>query len=336
MRSSEAFSISYSRLPAASMHRAATANRPAPQATRTQRVLECLLFLVFGSTIALAGVALYATNRPEHLLVPNNVAAGVKANRVNVLLIGTSTRHGQAGESVSIQSLTMLSVQPSTGRAVLMSVPRDLWIRVGRHGTRPLHTAYAVGDSSGYPGAGAGLTVDTVQEVLGQPIHGYARLELSDLQKTIDALGGVNVNVARGVFEYRSNIRYPRGTQRLDGMRAVKYAHSPYFTGEARDRFAKEARQQQVLSALLVKAVSTGDNKAFVLRENSGTNLTIEQIKMLSDALRRGGAPQTMTFAPYVDVIDVSSVAYRGEAVTPRGGDFASLQRVAGSVFARM
>lgn len=334
--STDPFNNSNSRLRSDAIARAVAV--PPARATRSQKIVEYILFIVFGSTVALAGVALYATNRPEHLRVPNHVAAGVEANRVNVLLIGTTSRPGNGAELVSIESLTMLSVQPTTGRTVLISIPRDLWIRVGRYGTRPLHAAHLVGDSSGYPGAGAGLTVDTVEKVLGQPVHGYARLDLGDFQRTIDALGGVNVDVKRGVFEYDSKLRFQRGEQHLDGLRAVKYAHSPYVAGEAKDRFAKEARQQQVLAAALAKAVRNGNANVFrkALGDNSATNLSASQIAMLRDALNRGGKPQTITFAPYVSVVDVTSVAYRGTAVTPRGGDFAVLQRAAGSVFARM
>lgn len=334
--SSDLLSNSYSRFPVGSVHR--PVHGPAPQPTRSQKILEYVLFVVFGSTIALAAVALYATSRPEHQRVPNHVAAGVEANRVNVLLIGTTTRQANGTQSVVIESLTMLSVQPTTGRTVLISIPRDLWIRVGRHGTRPLHAAHMVGDSSGYPGAGVGLTVDTVESVLGQTVHGYAKYDLRDLQKTVDALGGVDVDVSHGVFEYRSRLRFPRGKQHLNGARAVKYAHSPYVAGQARDRFAKEARQQQILAAVLDRAVQDDDLSLLAksLGDKSATNLSREQIAMLTESLRRGGAPQMVTFAPYVNVIDVTSIAYKGKAVTPRGGDFGSLQRAAGSVFARM
>lgn len=327
--SSDPFSNSHSRLSADSMRRAA-APRSAAQPTRTQKALEYLLFGVFGSTIALAGVALYATSQPEHLRVPNRVAAGVQANRVNVLLIGTTSRRGNGAELVSIESLTMLSVQPTTGRTVLMSIPRDLWIKVGRYGTRPLHAAHIVGDASGYPGAGAGLTVDTVEKVLSQPVHAFVRMDLGDLRQTIDQLGGVDVEVGRGVYEYSSKLRFPRGEQRLDGLRAVKYAHSPYVAGEARDRFAKEARQRQVLAAM------GSELFAVVPGKRSSTNLSSADIAMLRAAVTRGGEPQLMTFAPFVSVIDVTGVAYKGEAVAPNGGDFGALQRAASSVFARM
>lgn len=334
--SHEVFSSSFSRLP---RNYVPQASRPAAKPSRSQKIIEYSLFAVFGTTIALAGVALYATNRPEHQRVPNHVAAGVDENRVNVLLIGTTNRRSAAGTDViATQSLTMLSVQPSTGRAALVSIPPDLYMKVGRYGTRPLRAAHEVGDASGYPGAGPGLTVDTVQAALGQPIHAYARYDLGDLQKTVDALGGVDINVKNGVYEYRSKLRFTRGAHHLDGVRALRYAHSPYVPVGARDRFAREARQQEILLAILNEVEDREDLRALqsVFGASSTTNLTYDQLILLRDSLRRSDAVQTVSFKPYVDVIDVTSVAYRGEVVTPHGGDFAAVRQVAGAVFARM
>src|SRR5687767_3225087 len=154
-----------------SRFRIAHSPKAVPKPTRGQKAVEAALFVVFGLIVALAGVALYATNSSDYRRVPNRVTAGLAADRVNVLLIGSSmrTRSG-ARNDIRIESLMLLSMEPSTGRAALMSIPIDLWVKLGRHGQRPLRTAHSVGDASGYPGAGAGLIVDTIETVTGQPI----------------------------------------------------------------------------------------------------------------------------------------------------------------------
>jgi LCP family protein required for cell wall assembly len=329
--SADTFSNSYSRRPAG-----LTVPRPAPaaRATRGQRILEYVLFVVFGSTIALATFALYATNTPEHNAVPNLVDAGLRSNRVNLLLMATTTRNTASGSAINTQSLMMLSVQPSTGRAVLISIPADLWVKVGHYGTRPLRSAHTVGDASGYPGAGAGLTIDTVEKVLGQPIHAYGRIDHGDLRRTIDQLGGVDVVAKRGVFEYRNKLRFQPGAHHLDGLRALRYAHSPYVTGPAAERFAREERQQQVVRAAIEKIVRRNDVEALetLFSDKSSTNLTSDQIATLHAALRRGGEMRTVSFAPYMNVVEVTGVAYRGKAVTPRSGNFSTVQSIASTL----
>ena len=321
---------SYSRL------KLAHAPRPVPKPTRTQKAMEVGLFVVFGFIIALAGVALYATNRPEHQLVPNRVAAGVTADRVNVLLIGSSILPRNAGDAIRVESVMLLSVQPSSGRAALMSIPGDLFVKVGRYGPRPLRAAHSVGDASGYPGAGIGLTVDTVEAAIGQPVHAFARFTIGDVQRLVDAVGGIDVDVHQGVYDYRYKTRFRRGAHRLDGTEAMRYAYSSSVAGPAAaNRFARQERQQQVILAAVAKALD--ENNALQLQRIFGprsvTNLTRDDAAVILGVLRQSSDIQPVTFAPYVEAFDVASVTYRGEAVRPLGGNFGTLRHAAEAVF---
>ena len=313
--------------------------QPAPKPTRGQKAIEVALFVIFGMTIALAAVALYATNSAEHQRVPNRVAAGIASDRVNVLLIGSSTRTRSNGSNeIRIESLMLVSMQPSTGRAALMSIPLDLWVKLGRHGQRPLRTAHAVGDASGYPGAGAGLTVDTIETVIGQPIHAFVRFGIGDVQRLVDSAGGVEVDVRRGVYDYRYKLRFRRGIDQLDGTEAIRYAYSPYVTGPAASRFAREQRQRQVMVALLSKLMKDDANLERLTPMFGplvATNLTPQNTVTMVASLRRGDQIRAISFAPYVEAFDVTSVAYRGEAVRPRAGDFETLRQVAAAAFVR-
>ena len=322
---------SYSRLQAVQYSR--PAKTPA-QATRTQRAIEAVLFTVFGLTIALAGVALYATSRPEHQLVPNRVAQGLASDRVNVLLIGSSMRTGTDGSRlVQVESLTLVSLQPSTGRTALMPIPADLWVKIGRYGQRPLQSAQLVGDSSGYPGGGTGLIIDTVQNVTGQTIHAYGRVGLSDIRRVVDSVGGVDIDVQRGVYDIRHKNRFHRGRHHLNGVEAERYAFCRHIAGAAAsDSLAREQRQQEVLTATLTKLLERQDSFASVaslLGPATVTNLTPQQIISLGGKIHRGNDNRTVSFAPYLTAFDATSATYRGEAVRPRAGDFSELRRVA-------
>jgi LCP family protein required for cell wall assembly len=327
---------SYSRLPAGMTARPRSSKHE-PKATTGQKAIEVTLFAVFGFTIALAGVALYATNRPEHNRVPNRVAAGISADRVNILLIGASLRKDRSGTNqVLPESLMLLSVQPSTGRTALTSIPTDLWVKVGRYGQRPLRAAYQVGDASGYPGAGNGLLIDTLETIIDEPIHGFARLSIGDVSRVVDTVGGIEVDVKRGVYEARGDRhRRRRGQQRLDGVAAMHYAYSRSLVGFAADRFEREQRQREVALSTLTKVLSSNDvsRLASVFGSVAQTNLTAEQIRALASAARRGDGIRVVTFKPLLDTVDVTSVAYRGEAVQPRGGDFANVRKLTDTVF---
>lgn len=322
---------SYSRLKA----ELARSQKPQPKPTRGQKVLELSLFAVFGITLALAGVALYATNRPEHRMVPNRFQAGVTADRVNILLIGSSLRTRTGGDAqIRVESLMLLSLQPSTGRAALMSLPLDLWVKIGRYGERPLRAAHSIGDDGGYPGAGTGLTVDTVRDIIDEPVHAYVRYSIGDIQRLVDALGGVDIEVRQGVYEYHSKSRFRPGPRHLNGTEAARYAYSGFIAGRtAANRFARERRQQDVLLAVLTKAMETRkdvDSLRPVLGSLTATNLQPKDTDLIVTALRRGDDVRRISFADCLDAFDMSSVTYRGEVVRPRTGtDFTTLQKIA-------
>jgi len=332
---------SYSRLPAGVAQRVAAKTLPAgPKATKSQKAIEVALFAVFGFTIALAGVALYATNRPEHNLVPNRVTAGLKADRVNILLMGASLIPDAkpSTSDIKTESLMLLSIQPSTGRTALTSIPVDLWVKVGRYGQRPLRAAYSVGDASGYPGAGTGLTIDTIETIIDEPIHGYARVSIGDISRIVDKIGGVEIDVKRGVYEIRGDKhRFRRGPQQLGGTAAMHYAYAGRVAGIAADRFEREQRQREVTIAAVSKILQTSiadlNRLGPAFGSVAATNLTPAQIRTLALAARRGGDIRIVTLKPYLDTVDVSSVAYRGEAVQPPGGDFSTVQQLADAVF---
>lgn len=312
--------------------------RPQPKATTAQSALEYALFAVFGTMILLAAVALYITNTKQHRAVPNRISEGITADRVNVLLLATRTEPNTVGKKLLTESLLLFSVKPSTGQLALVSIPRDLWVDLGAYGPRRLGAAHAVGDSTGYPGQGAGLTTDAVERVTGQPVHAYLRLDVGDLARGVDAVGGIDVDVQRGVYEFRAGDRFQRGLQHMDGKRAMRYAHSAYVAAPAGERFAREERQREVLTALLTRvAQGSSPVRLNAAPLSEATNLTQTQVDWLTNLVRasHGEAPRPISLARHLQPFRVNTVSERGEAVRPLAGNFADLHLVAANVFAK-
>lgn len=295
-----------------------------PTPTRGQKALEYTLFTFFGGALLIAAIAIIVSTSKAHRVVPNRIDAGIAADRVNVLVITTSRETSEA--------LMLVSMKPSTGDVAVLSIPNELWVRLGRYGARRLGSGFKVGSTSGYPGGGAGLVSDTVSTVLEQPIHAFVRLSTSDLQRAIDAIGGVDVHVRRGAYEGRSGDRFTRGRHHLDGKRALRYALSRRMVGPANDRFERESRQRELLVALLGKLPAL-DLTAIGVRDETVTNLTREQMAWMAQALA-GRTARALTFEPYVDVFAVSTIVDQGEALRPRQGDFEQLQQIVANVFA--
>ena len=299
------------------------------KATKTQSALEYFLFAVFGATILIAAIALVITNSAGFRRVPNRVAEGIAADRVNILVMQT-VRNAKT-DDVNADALLLLSVKPSTHEAALTSIPRDLWVKLGKYGQRRLADAPAVGKSSGYPGEGAGLTADTIQSAFGQPVHAYVSVDRAELANAVDAVGGIDVNNEQSFLEFKKHERFRRGAHHLDGEHALLYANSPWILGPANDRFAREGRQQQVIAALVAKAsVSNPAVLSSQLGEHS--NLTPRNVAWLRDAMR-GRTARRVTLAPYMETFEVATMADIGEAVRPRDATFHQIRAIVANVF---
>src|SRR5205807_1847921 len=154
---------------------------------------EKILFTMLGLFVAIAALALYTQLSPSYTEVPNTVAAGLKADRVNLLVIGIGG-DGHPGGGIDLaDSILLVSLQPSTKKAALISIPRDFYLKIGRYGMHRLNDAHALGENAGYSGGGPGLTIDEVKAITGQPINAYVRLDFKAFEKIIDDLGGVDI-----------------------------------------------------------------------------------------------------------------------------------------------
>jgi len=340
LRSNDLAVPAYSRLnPDTLTFRKRPSEKPAP--TKTQSAVEITLFAVFGISLIVAAIGFVALNSPSHRSVPNSVAAGLAAGRVNILVIGMTKVPPPEGDGVAMMtdSMTMLSVRPGTHQLAMIAIPPDLWLRLGRFGMHRLGSAQAIGESSGYPGEGPSLAIDTITAATGQPIHGFLRMDDASLQSTIDALGGVDVPVRNAFYERRAHRLFTTGVTHLNGANAILFT-SPYVDGSEGERFAREARQQQVLAAVIEKLGRSGaDLRAHAATvpatsTMTETNLTHEQIDQLFRAIGSQASIRYASLQPFVDTIEVQSFSeHEGLAVKPHNDDFKRIKQLAGSVF---
>jgi LCP family protein required for cell wall assembly len=317
-------------------------DQPPPQPTRSQRGIEIFLFVVFGIALVLGGFAVWSSFSPEYRSVPSHVDDGLKNDRLNILVIGIGGDAHPGGGKDLADAVLLASLKPSTGEAAVISLPRDLWTKVGRYGTHRLNQAHALGERNGYPGGGPGLTADTVSQLLGQPVHAFVRVDFAAFEKVINSLGGIDVECTEPFYDYLFRDGFPRGVHHLDGKRALAYARYRYILGPQGDNFARELRQQQVIDAVRAKVRSRNpQDVARLLGAMSGlsqhtqTNLTTTQ--MVSLYRQFGSIDQRrirhVSLKPLTEVFRVTRVADAGEAVRPRGNDYSALQRAARDVF---
>ena len=303
-------------------------------------------YLLFGVLIVLfiaGGLALWSAFDPSFRDVPSSISEGFARDRINILLIGVGGDAHPQGYDALADAIILASLRPSTGEVALISIPRDLYVPVGRYGRHRINRAHAIGAESGFPGKGPGLLIQTVEAVVGQPIDGYVRLDFAAFVAVIDALGGVEVEIETAFHDFLFDDGFDAGTQVLDGDRALRYARYRYVQqGGEGDNFGRERRQQQILSALQARAREIGPTDAMRLMaaaptvgRYTSTNLSSTEMLRLYRAVRATPAASVrrVSLQPWVEDVFIQRVFDGGEAVAPRGGSFEPIQKAVRDVF---
>lgn len=201
--------------------------------------------------------------------------------RYNILLLG-----GDAGEDrlgLRPDSITVASVDAETGAIVLLGVPRNLGVTEFTADS-PMRQLYPDGYDCGrdclisylytygeenaelYPdavaaGSSPGIEAmrDGVEGTLGITISYYVLVDMHGFEELIDALGGIDIDVAErlalGANNYDDGRPAPpigyieAGPQHMDGKTALWYARSRYNTTD----YDRMARQRQVQEAMIAQ-----------------------------------------------------------------------------------
>ena len=183
----------------------------------------------------------------------------VPSQPINILVMGTDARPDEQGPPLT-DTLILLSIDPATRTAGMLSLPRDLWVHMpGVDVTTKINTAYRLGESTGYPGGGPQLIKDTVSSLVGQPVPYYVRVSFDGFVELVDLIGGVDVVVPATIHDDKyptSDYGYEvfhldAGTQHLDGETALKYVRTRNIDSD----YGRARRQQQVIRAVADKVL---------------------------------------------------------------------------------
>lgn len=190
--------------------------------------------------------------------------------RTNILALGVD-RRSNAGYVSGVLTDTIMAVSFDTKKkdAVIISIPRDLYVKMDDYTSGKINSAYAFG--------GVGLTQRMVEEVLGIPIHYFVIVDFESFEEAIDILGGIDVDVEKTFDDYtypifgkeldlcdgdpEYNCRYRHlhfdaGLQHMDGETALAFARSRHAEGPEGGDFSRIKRQQKVALAAKDKALS--------------------------------------------------------------------------------
>ena len=168
-----------------------------------------------------------------------------------------------ASSSFNGDTLMLMSINPKTLNAILLSIPRDTYVPIACNKNN-----YAKINSSA--GFGTSCVISTINNLMGINIDYYVKINFKGVVDLVEAVGGIDIDVEAPTYtpnkykgkvcEQNSDRQFGNklvcmepGLQTLNGEQALAYARCRHmYIGSDLDRVR---HQQQVVEALANKAL---------------------------------------------------------------------------------
>ncbi len=231
------------------------------------RIFICVLLAI---SFYFAGYGIYYLSKIQQFIVASmgqhiTIQSSLKQitnipEQTNILLLGSDNDQKFTGNPLT-QTMMIIHIDYAKKEVDMFSIPRDLWVKM------PDRENYGkIDQAAEYSGIPSAIAV--VQQTFGIPVDHYAWVGLYGFIKSIDAIGGINLQVVHPVLDnsYPTDINNPNpyGYQRLDiqpgmqhmsGEEALQYVRSRHedLIGD----FGRTQRQRQLLLALKQELLSS-------------------------------------------------------------------------------
>jgi len=189
-------------------------------------------------------------------------ASGVAGSTFNVLVLGTDQRPDErGGDPGRTDSIMLVSVSRGGSAVSMVSIPRDLWVPIPGYGEGRINTAYRSAELK-RAGSGPGVAAKAVGDALGIHVDRYALVDMTGVRDIVNQVGGIDLDVPEAIIDPEfptddygtMSLTIPAGRQHLNGDLALAYARTRHQDSD----FGRMARQQQVIGAILNRAMNPG------------------------------------------------------------------------------
>ena len=225
--------------------------------------------------------------------------------RINVLLVGIGG--GDHDGANLTDSIVIASIDPIAKDIAMLSIPRDLYVRVPDYWSMKINAAYSSAYGQALENgtsddkareAGFATLENVIEQNIGVHVHYHALVNFVAFQQGVDAVGGVDINVKEDLYDdllAGDNFNNPwiarKGQTHFDGKVGLLYAQSRHTSSD----FARGERQREMLVALKEKIFASGtfSNPSTVskligaLGNNVTTNITLPQMLRMYDITKQ-------------------------------------------------
>jgi LCP family protein required for cell wall assembly len=215
--------------------------------------------------------------------------------RLTVLILGSDAREGVIGSRTD--AIIVASINPKTGRVVMVSLPRDtvnVPIAPGVAYRGRINSLFWEYERA------SGKTKNALKKVksdlayaFGTEIDYYALVEFDGLVRLVNSIGGVDLTLTESIVDPtihlgKNGLKLKAGERELNGRKALAFTRSRHSDSD----YDRSRRQHQVLTAATSKVRKRGGDQLDLLvkvaRKKIVTDLPLRAapalLKLLSGA----------------------------------------------------
>ena len=177
--------------------------------------------------------------------VEEDITSKISEKAFTVFIAGNDTRSGVLSIYGRTDVDILLTVNPETAQALIVSIPRDTYLENPALGNG-LDKLTHLGNN------GLMNTIEGLNKLYDLDVQHYAAVNFSTFQKIIDTIGGIDIYNPydfKGIYLY-----FPAGNLHLDGEEALEYVRERHNL--ASGDFDRNEHQAIVLKAVLQKLTS--------------------------------------------------------------------------------
>jgi len=218
---------------------------------------KVLMILLLVIVVCSVGLIFYYDSRLDRIdALPAYAGRPSNTPGTNWLIVGTDSRSDltesqrrelSTGDADGTRTDTIMLVHnpPGSGKAVVVSIPRDLYVEVPGQGSLKINASFGIG--------GPALLVRTVETLTGIRIDHYAEIGFGGFDTLVDSVGGVDMCIDQPLNDPKAGLRLAKGCHRLDGRQALGLVRTRAFP---RADLERVINQRKFLAALVSSATS--------------------------------------------------------------------------------
>lgn len=249
----------------------------------------------------------------------------------NIALFGVDSTEGALTKNTRSDTIMIASINLDTGDCKLVSVYRDTYLNLSNDTYNKCNAAYAKG--------GPMQAINMLNMNLDMNITDFVTVGFTGLTDTIDALGGVYIDVKENEISHLNNYQIsivgtskdgthyeaPEGSyvpvtsagyQKLNGLQATAYCRIRYVGND----FERTARQRRVLKAVADEAKKATPAQleaiASSVFDKVYTSLDLSEIVSLLGSISKYNIVDEGGF-PNSDMLTTGNIGKKGSCVVP-------------------